>query len=40
MLAIHPKLTIVGYREYAHFVGPEVLELTVTGLRLAGLLEK
>jgi len=40
MLAIHPKLTIAGYREYAHFVGPEVLELMVTGLGLAGLPEK
>jgi adenylate cyclase len=40
MLAIDPKVTIAGYREYAHFAGPEVLELLVTGLRLAGLPEK
>jgi tetratricopeptide (TPR) repeat protein len=38
MLAIHPKLTIAGYREYAHvYLAPEVLELFVAGLRLAGL---
>jgi TolB-like protein/class 3 adenylate cyclase len=36
LLAIDPKLTIAGYREYA----PEVLELFVTGFRLAGLPEK
>jgi adenylate cyclase len=40
MLAIDPKLTIAGFREYAHFMAPEVLELYVTGLRLAGLPEK
>ena len=41
MLAIDPKLTIAGYREYAHsFEAPEVHELMVTGLRLAGLPEK
>ena len=40
MLALDPKLTIAGFREYAHFYAPEVLELYVTGLRLAGLLEK
>jgi len=40
MLAIDPKLTIAGFREYAHFAAPEVLELLVTGLRLAGLPEK
>ena len=40
MLAIDPKLTIAGFREYAHFQAPEVLELNVTGLRLAGLPEK
>jgi hypothetical protein len=40
LLAIDPKLTIAGYREYAHFMSPEVLELLVTGLRLAGLPEK
>jgi tetratricopeptide (TPR) repeat protein len=39
LLAIDPKLTIAGYRAYAHFVAPEVLELYVTGLRLAGLPE-
>jgi len=39
LLAIDPKLTIAGYREYAHFAAPEVLELLVTGLRLAGLPE-
>jgi tetratricopeptide (TPR) repeat protein len=37
LLAIDPKLTIAGYREYAHFFAPEVLDLLVTGLRLAGL---
>jgi TolB-like protein/class 3 adenylate cyclase len=37
--AIDPKLTIAGYRAYAHFQAPEVLELFVTGLRLAGLPE-
>jgi tetratricopeptide (TPR) repeat protein len=39
MLAIDPKLTIAGYRAYAHWAAPEVLELLVTGLRLAGLPE-
>ena len=39
MLAIYPKLTIAGFREYAHFFAPEVLELYVAGLRLAGLPE-
>jgi hypothetical protein len=39
MLAIDSKLTSAGYREYAHFLAPEVLELLVTGLRLAGLPE-
>jgi len=40
MLAIDPKLTIAGYRAYAHFYRvPEILELLVTGLRLAGLPE-
>jgi adenylate cyclase len=38
-LAIDPKLTIAGYRDYAHFQAPEVLELFVTGFRLAGLPE-
>ena len=40
LLAMDPKLTIAGYREYAHFQAPEVHELFVTGLRLAGLPEK
>jgi adenylate cyclase len=39
VLAIDPKLTIAGFSEYAHFAAPEVLELLVTGLRLAGLPE-
>jgi len=39
-LAIDPKLTIAGYRAYAHFLAPELLELHVTGLRLAGLPEE
>jgi len=38
-LGIDPKLTIASYREYAHFEAPEVHELVVTGLRLAGLPE-
>jgi tetratricopeptide (TPR) repeat protein len=40
VLAIDPKLTIAGFREYAHFAAPEFLELALTGLRLAGLPEK
>jgi adenylate cyclase len=40
VLAIDPKLTIAGFRAYVHFAAPEVLELFVTGLRLAGLPEK
>ena len=40
MLAIDPKLTIAVFREYGHFMAPEVLELNVTGLRLAGLPEE
>ena len=40
VLAIDPKLTIAGYRAYAHFAAPEVLELLVAGLRLAGLPEE
>ena len=40
VLAIDPKLTIAGFREYAHFLAPELLELYVTGLRLAGLPEE
>jgi len=40
VLAIDPKLTIADFlRRYAHFAAPEVLELFVTGLRLAGLPE-
>ena len=39
LAGVAPKLTIAGYREYAHFAAPEVLELYVTGLRLAGLPE-
>ena len=39
VLAIDPKLTIAGFRAYAHFQAPELLELYVTGLRLAGLPE-
>jgi adenylate cyclase len=39
VLTINPKLTIAGFREYGHFLAPEVLELFVTGLRLAGLAE-
>ena len=38
-LAIDPKLTIAGFRGSAHYQAPEVLELYVTGLRLAGLPE-
>jgi tetratricopeptide (TPR) repeat protein len=37
VLAFDPKLTIAGYRDYARFMAPEILELNVTGLRLAGL---
>ena len=37
--AIDPSLTIAGYRAYAHFMAPEILELYVTGLRPAGLPE-
>jgi hypothetical protein len=40
VLATDAKLTIAGFREYAHFMAPEVLELYVDGLRLAGLPEK
>ena len=39
MLAIYPNLTIASFREFARFFAPEVLELVVTGLRLAGLPE-
>jgi len=40
MLAVDPKLTIAGFRAYAHFMAPEVLELNVAGLRKAGLPEE
>jgi tetratricopeptide (TPR) repeat protein len=40
VLAVDPKLTIAGYRVYALFQAPELLELYVTGLRLAGLRER
>jgi adenylate cyclase len=41
MLAIDPNRTIVDFlRRYAHILAPEVLELYVAGLRLAGLPEK
>jgi len=39
VLAIDPKLTIAGFRAYAHFMAPELLELNVAGMRLAGLPE-
>jgi adenylate cyclase len=39
VLAIDPKLTIAGFRAFAHFQALEVLEPFVTGLRLAGLPE-
>src|SRR6516165_9108633 len=39
-LAIDPKLTIAGFREVVHFLAPEVLELYVAGLSLAGLPEQ
>ena len=38
-LAIDPKLTIARLRAYAHFAAPELSELYVAGLRLAGLPE-
>ena len=40
VLAIDPELTIAGLRERVHFFAPEVLELYVSGLRLAGLPER
>src|SRR5262249_14888459 len=40
VLAIDPKQTIAGFREYARWAAPEVRELYVAGLRLAGLPEK
>jgi len=40
LLAIDPKVTIAGYRAYAgHFLAAELLELQVTGMRLAGMPE-
>jgi tetratricopeptide (TPR) repeat protein len=39
-LTIDLKLTIARYREYARYMAPEVLQLFVTGLRLAGLPEQ
>jgi TolB-like protein/class 3 adenylate cyclase len=39
MLAVSPYRTIAGFREQADFLAPEVLELYVAGLRLAGLPE-
>ena len=38
--AIDPKLTIAGLRSFGHFAAPEVLELYIAGLRLAGLPEE
>jgi tetratricopeptide (TPR) repeat protein len=40
VLAIDRKLTITSFRAFAHFAAPEVLELFVAGLRLAGLPEE
>jgi adenylate cyclase len=40
LLATDAKPTIAGFREYAYSMAPEVRELYVTGLRLAGLPEK
>jgi len=40
VLAIDPELTIAGFRAYGRSSAPEVLELYVTGLRLAGLPER
>jgi TolB-like protein/class 3 adenylate cyclase/Flp pilus assembly protein TadD len=37
LLAIYPKLTIAGLRESLRYAAPEIVELVVTGLRLAGL---
>jgi hypothetical protein len=39
VLAVGPEQTIAGFREYFHYLPPEVLELYVTGLRLVGLPE-
>jgi adenylate cyclase len=40
LLASDAKPTIAGFRDYAHSMAPEVRELYVTGLRLAGLPEE
>jgi tetratricopeptide (TPR) repeat protein len=40
VLATDAKLTIAGFREYAHFMAPEVLELYVAGLRKTGMPEE
>ena len=40
VLAIDPKLTITGFREYGQFMAPEFLDLYIAGLRLAGLPEE
>jgi hypothetical protein len=40
VLAIYPKQTIAGLCEYFHYLAPEMFELVITGLRLAGLPEK
>ena len=40
VLAIDPKLTIAGFRDLVDYMAPEVLELYITGLRLAGLPEE
>jgi TolB-like protein/class 3 adenylate cyclase/Flp pilus assembly protein TadD len=39
VLAIYPEQTIAGLREYFHYLPSEMLELCLTGLRLAGLPE-
>jgi TolB-like protein len=40
ILAASPGLTIAGFKSYARSFAPEVMELYVTGLRLAGLPEQ
>ena len=40
VFAIDPKLTIAGLHESLRYAAPEIVELVVTGLRLAGLPEK
>src|ERR1700730_9505829 len=40
VLATDAKQPIAGFREYAHFMAPEVLELYVAGLRKAGMPEE